>query len=310
MSEKDHCSSFEEDNLDKSTCGVRYSSSSLIVGGTNSTPGAWPWMARLLYKTPDGTESYCGGTLISRRHVVTAGHCMNKYVQPIAVVLGDSDITTDYDCLDLDRGCSTVGASCADEEYCAHKHVEIKIKDIIKHDKFNHKCARCLPKFDVALIVLERTVDFTDFIQPACLPKLNVQSKGPLIVTGWGTNIAGWQHEESADILQELNVDEVPLAQCITKYRRKYKEELLPSHMCASTGVIGKSSCQGDSGGPVVRNSNFHNFPEIWELAGVVSFGIRTCGNVDFPMGFTRIEGEVNSWLQQLVGREMPSHPT
>ena len=81
----------------------------------------------------------------------------------------------------------------------------------------------------------------------------------------------------------------------------------MPSQMCASTGLAGSTSCQGDSGGPLVRNSDF--LKQIWELAGVISFGISTCGNADFPLGLTRIEGEVNLWLQEIVGRELPIHP-
>ena len=42
-----------------------------IVGGTNSSPGAWPWQAAM-YR--DG-EYQCGATLISDRWLLSAGHC-------------------------------------------------------------------------------------------------------------------------------------------------------------------------------------------------------------------------------------------
>eukprot|EP00092_Neocalanus_flemingeri_P038665 GFUD01042096.1.p1 GENE.GFUD01042096.1~~GFUD01042096.1.p1 ORF type:complete len:272 (+),score=58.41 GFUD01042096.1:549-1364(+) len=270
-------------------------------------------MARLLYGLPNEDSkkvTYCGGTLISRRHVVTAGHCITEDMKPVAVALGDSDVTTDYDCLDVKsgNGCSITGAACATEEECAPKHVEIKIKDIITHEKYKFdNCTGCIPNFDVALIVLEEPVEFTNFIQPVCLPKPNKQSQGPLTITGWGNTIAGSQRGKTAANLQELNVKEVPLSECNAIWKPKLKEDLISTHLCASTGVVGSTSCKGDSGGPLVRNSNFQK--QIWELAGVVSFGISTCGNENFPLGFTRVEGEVNLWLRETVGRKLPKHP-
>ena len=45
---------------------------------------------------------------MSARHVVTAGHCVTP-TSPSAVTVGDSDITTDYDCLDTTGGCDLKG---------------------------------------------------------------------------------------------------------------------------------------------------------------------------------------------------------
>ena len=47
-----------------------------------------------------------------------------------------------------------------------------------------------------------------------------------------------------------------------------------------------------------------------YELAGVLSLGSRNCGNIDIPLIFTRVEGEVNSWIRREVGlTQLPVRP-
>ena len=47
-----------------------------------------------------------------------------------------------------------------------------------------------------------------------------------------------------------------------------------------------------------------------YEVAGVMSLGSRNCGNIDIPLIFTRVEGEVNTWIRRELGpREIPSRP-
>ncbi|XP_025159425.1 uncharacterized protein LOC105192253 isoform X2 [Harpegnathos saltator] len=56
-------------------CGTTTKMKTRIVGGQPADPKEWPWMAALLRQ---GTVQYCGGVLITDRHVLTAAHCVYR----------------------------------------------------------------------------------------------------------------------------------------------------------------------------------------------------------------------------------------
>jgi secreted trypsin-like serine protease len=43
-----------------------------IVGGNITTPNEFPWVVALQRRS----KFYCGATLITRQHLLTAAHCM------------------------------------------------------------------------------------------------------------------------------------------------------------------------------------------------------------------------------------------
>ena len=66
-------------------CGRPPNSNRRVLDGEPAGFGSFPWQA--LIRVGKGK---CGGVLVDRRHVVTAGHCVkNKVLSSIAVTLGE-----------------------------------------------------------------------------------------------------------------------------------------------------------------------------------------------------------------------------
>ncbi|EFX77407.1 hypothetical protein DAPPUDRAFT_321261 [Daphnia pulex] len=82
-------------------CGrTKFTSSSRIAGGTEATPNEFPWMVHfILQNKTSGNQFTCGGTLITDRHVLSAGHCFYNAdytfgVRILNVTLGAHDMST------------------------------------------------------------------------------------------------------------------------------------------------------------------------------------------------------------------------
>ena len=167
------------------------------------------------------TRPFCGGTLISSRHVLTAAHCLKQVQSPVWIkaTIGEHNIA-DWEANRVD------------------------VAEIIKHP--NYDSAR--HDNDYAILRLSQDVPFTSKVSPVCLPdKVETMYEGVLAtVTGWGTLK---ERGSQPRTLQEVDVTVTSNAVCKKAYPR-----LTSSMICAAD--IGKDSCQGDSGGPLVAREN------------------------------------------------------
>ncbi|XP_052744661.1 enteropeptidase isoform X2 [Bicyclus anynana] len=200
-------------------CGRRWVTSERIEDGPAQS-GYWPWFVAI-YELQQGSLFYiCGGTLISKSFVLTAGYCTaNKKPEKISAAMGIYHLT-DYS-LDVKR---------------------IHVKEIITAK--NYKSA----DYDnqLSLLRLERDVPFRSDIQPACLwPNA---AAGPrvgniTVMVGWGYD----DDDEELTILQQANLPLVSDHDCIQ--RDPVYGRLLNEHtFCAGYLGDGASPCKGDGG--------------------------------------------------------------
>lgn len=263
-----------------------------IFGGTVTAIDEFPWTVLLQYAKPLRRPGFhCGGSLISNRYVVTASHCVNGRDIPaswnlFSVRLGEWDLTAEKDCTFVENR----------EKDCSDPPIDVAIEEKIPHPKYNPQSRN--QHHDIALLRLQRTVQFTDFVIPICLPRFeNLQNTKlesvSLDVAGWGkTEILSQSNVKLKARVNIYNWDE-----CRVIYGRQ-NATLGKGQICAG-GKRGVDSCRGDSGGPLMttgmRNRQFY-----WYLVGIVSFGPSPCGLENFPAVYTNVETYVD-WIQSTL---------
>merc|ERR1712240_666348 len=91
-------------NMEKCNCGIP-NRSNRIVGGVETETNEYPWQVALV--SSGGSRPFCGGTLISCSHVLTAAHCTaGSSASSISVLVGehridDNTLDNDYSILTL-----------------------------------------------------------------------------------------------------------------------------------------------------------------------------------------------------------------
>ncbi|KAH7710667.1 transmembrane protease serine 3 [Aphelenchoides avenae] len=141
---------------DAHECGRSYGYPEKIVGGNVSAEGQWPWAAAL-------TAPGCTGSIISPRHILTAGHCAGQRAKDREIYIGS--VNTDK---------SPVKAS---------------VLKVTPHPEFVLNCTDvCYEvKNDIAILELAEPLNFTKTIRPICLPLNFKEDMGEDAYTaGWG----------------------------------------------------------------------------------------------------------------------------
>eukprot|EP00099_Drosophila_melanogaster_P023796 NP_651662.1 uncharacterized protein Dmel_CG11842 [Drosophila melanogaster] len=247
----------------------------LIIGGGPAVPKEFPHAARLGHKDENGeVEWFCGGTLISDRHVLTAAHCHYSPQGSVNIArLGDLEFDTNND--------------DADPE-------DFDVKDFTAHPEFSYPAIYN----DISVVRLSRPVTFNDYKHPACLPFDDGRLGTSFIAIGWG-------QLEIVPRTENKKLQKVKLYNYGTRCRiTADRNDELPEGYNATTQLcIGsnehKDTCNGDSGGPVLI---YHmDYPCMYHVMGITSIGV-ACDTPDLPAMYTRVHFYLD-WIKQQLAK-------
>ena len=246
-----------------------------IVNGMKAERGEVPWLAKMVYKG----KADCDGTLVGRKHIITAAHCilhqgMLRQAKDYVIILGHHDHEGGRE--------HTSG-------------LRVKVQKIILHPQYNSTTVAN----DIAILVLSKDVPFKDTINPACLPNkgssLTRFLDKPVTISGWGFLSL---LEDRPDFLQKATV--VVQGKDCGKYT---KDQIQTGMFCAgdpsNTGMNVIDACTGDSGGPATVKDDRNKNAET--LIGVISWG-QECGREDYPGVYTDVSHYMNWLLENMEG--------
>ncbi|XP_070497608.1 trypsin-5-like [Chironomus tepperi] len=216
-------------------CGTHKTLRPIIIGGNLTVKGEHPWKAALF----KDDELFCGGSLVSKKAVVTSAHCIRQKggtheykADQITVVLGALDILKTHE-----KGRVTVGVE------------SIQVHPDWNTDDDNYDG-------DIALLILDTEVQYSPTIQPICLskPQSIAAQATEGIVIGYGLT----EDKKTSNIAKKLKVPIKNYRKCGKEHNR-LKPLLTARTFCGGPGD-GRGICQGDSGSGlyVLHNKQFY----------------------------------------------------
>jgi secreted trypsin-like serine protease len=228
-----------------------------IINGTLATR-AWPAQGYL-----NANGSLCGGTLVSGRWFLTAGHCMtSSNPAKYTITLGRSDI---------------------DQATPADRYSV----DIVER---NEAFAGSPPHDDTLLLHISTPVAPPQAPLPIVTPADNA-----LWAPGISATIIGWGKDEHGALQKQLREAQVPMIDdptCATIWSSSFDPATM---VCAGGGV--SDTCNGDSGGPLMVPG-----PGGYVLAGITSWGSTSCATKDTPGVYTRLGAPaLNQWVRERI---------
>ncbi|KAK9499729.1 hypothetical protein O3M35_002723 [Rhynocoris fuscipes] len=221
-------------------CGWANKPKQRVLFGEETAPNEFPWMVALQARVNGGIAS-CGGSIVTKRHVITAAHC-------VIDLYGDRSVINAADLTVI------TGAHDLRKRSPARHYAEYPVEKIYVRPEFPAQLTH-----DFAVVVLKKDIKFSDAVGPICLSPTTVyEANKRITIMGWGTS---HQYFASPWLLKGKTTM-INRNQCRIK----------PWEICTRTDPV--ATCSGDSGGPLVVIDNDTN---RYFQASLVSYGHPDC---------------------------------
>lgn len=192
---------------------------------------------------------HCGGSIISKDWIITAGHCVVDSAEFMSIRAGST-------------------------RYNSGGKVHL-LEKLVTHENFFFNYVN-IPSNDIALLKLKTPLDMDDSIQPISMfePLEYAEPGSMAVITGWGTLL-----EEGliSSTLQTVSIPIVSKEYCSSRYTDF--GGIPTGQICTIDPTAARDACQGDSGGPLTLDGR---------LAGVVSWGLG-CARPGYPGVYSEI---------------------
>merc|ERR1712110_1304527 len=253
------------------------SSSDRIVGGKEVNPKyKLPYQVLVSPCNKQGGCFMCGGTILNKRYVVTAAHCLYD---------GQTQMTL--------KGGAKFRVMVGEHDHCKAQGSFVLASVVHKHPNFDIDSASV--DNDIAILKLSKDLTFSDKIKPACLPTNATKdySGKASTVSGWGGTKANTPMEP-VDQPRQCALKET-IVNILKPSSKKCSDFIGDS---SSTTLLcgwakGSDACQGDSGGPLTVAENGK-----YVLLGVVSYG-SGCATEN-PGVYARVQGFL-PWIKNII---------
>ncbi|CAF2753203.1 unnamed protein product [Rotaria sp. Silwood2] len=261
--------------LSASSCGCSANSAILtkIVGGESASSQTWGWAASLRYASSD--SHFCGGSIITNSHILTAAHCTVNLQSPASILVYVGSI---------------------------YLSVKIQVRGVSKiyvHPNYSHVTY----VNDISILKLSSTLNLDQIgVDLVCLPNVSSSILATTEYPAIDTNLIaiGWGYisERFAVVSNTLQQVTIKVIAATSGYCKNVNIDDSSKQFCA--GIMptgGKDTCQGDSGGPLLMFTSNN----VWEQVGITSSGIG-CARANYPGIYTRVAA-YQSWINITVNK-------
>ncbi|XP_054157365.1 chymotrypsin-2-like [Oppia nitens] len=244
---------------------------SRIIGGEVANIEDFPYQVSV--RDIQTNDHYCGGTIVSKRLIVTAAHCMDGIKSKIK----DGKVVVTVGTNEISGG--------------VNYNVD-KAHGIIIHNNYNSSSM----VNDIAILIVDTDIQFNTMVRAIDLEDRAIPTGTQCLASGWGYD--KYPPEGFPKLLQKLSLKVMDHKEC-KEYYELYGNtnwSITENQLCTSKPK-GTGVCGGDSGGPLVTNNR---------QIGVVSWGMENCDS-EAPAVFTKISA-YRQWIIQHMSYKVYSH--